>query len=183
MFLLKDCALIFAKPLTSIFTMSLSTLRFPIIWKEVIVCSIFKSGERKQAENYRPICILSNLVSEMVLYEMRMSSDIIIEGQQGFIKARSTMTNSTCMTQFITAAVDEASQVNVVYTDFSKAFDWLDNGFMPRKLSSLLTLFVFEVLYGLRIVLICSILWSTTGFSFGTPSVHHLFYDFQLIVS
>jgi Reverse transcriptase (RNA-dependent DNA polymerase). len=52
------------------------------------------------------------------------------------MEGRSTVTNLVCITQFISEAIDRGSQVDVVYTDFSKAFDRLDHGLLMDKLSA-----------------------------------------------
>ena len=47
------------KPLTLIFRSSLSSHRFPELWKRAVVTPVFKSGDRSDVRNYRPISILS----------------------------------------------------------------------------------------------------------------------------
>lgn len=61
------------------------------------------------------------MVSYDILYALVKSQ--IIEGQHGFIMDRSTTTS-------LTIAVDVASQIDLVYEYFSKAF-----GILLRKLS------------------------------------------------
>ncbi|XP_045471763.1 uncharacterized protein LOC123678670 [Harmonia axyridis] len=130
-FLLKDCAIILARPLTLIFRLSLSVQCFPIIWREGRVSPVFIKDDKNKVENYRPIVILSNFskVFERLLYDIVYGhvKCRISDFQHGFIKGRSTITNLTCITQYITSALDDSSQVDVIYTDFSKAFDRLDH--------------------------------------------------------
>lgn len=56
--------------------------------------------------------------------------------QHGFMRGRSTVTNLTCLTQFLCESLDKRCQVDVVYTDFSKAFDRLDHYLLLKKLES-----------------------------------------------
>ena len=62
-------------------------------------------------------------------------SGLLSSDQHGFVKGRSTVTNLVCKTQFICEKLDQHSQVDVIYTDFSKAFDRLDHGILLRKLN------------------------------------------------
>lgn len=138
-FLLKDCAVIFSKPLSVIFNLALKTCSFPSCWKVSKICPVFKKGNKTYIENHRPIAILCNFskVFEIVLFE-KISPSLhpqIVESQHGFIKGRSTQTNLICLTQFVAATLDTQGQVDVVYTDFSKAFDRLDHGRLLKKIS------------------------------------------------
>ena len=62
-------------------------------------------------------------------------SNIIIPDQHGFIQGRSTVSNLLCVTQFISEVIDKGSQVDVIYTDFSKAFDRLDHALLLNSLN------------------------------------------------
>ena len=53
------------------------------------------------------------------------------------MKGRSTTTNLVVITQFIAKSIDMQAQTDVVYTDFSKAFDRLDHSILLRKLKLL----------------------------------------------
>ena len=59
--LLKDAAAVIAPSLTQIFNLSLSSSTLPQIWKNGRVTPIFKSGERSNMSNYRPITVLPTL--------------------------------------------------------------------------------------------------------------------------
>lgn len=62
--------------------------------------------------------------------------NIILPEQHGFMNGRSTVTNLVCKTQFINEILDQGGQVDVIYTDFSKAFDRLDHALLLSKLDS-----------------------------------------------
>ena len=57
--------------------------------------------------------------------------------QQGFLPGRSAITNLFVTTQFISDRLDESSQVDVTYADFSKAFDWLNHNLLLQKFNFL----------------------------------------------
>ena len=54
-----------AGPLTLIINTSITTGKFPTKWKQAKVTPIYKKGDRKTKENYRPVALLS--VSAMIL--------------------------------------------------------------------------------------------------------------------
>ena len=57
--LFKDAAGFIWKPLTMVFNSSLKYGVFPDIWKLARVTQIFKTGSKKDANNYRPISVIS----------------------------------------------------------------------------------------------------------------------------
>lgn len=137
-FIIRDCAYAFVYPLTIIFNLCLKTGVFPDRWKLSRVCPIFKKGDKLNVENYRPITIICNFakVFEISLYDGIYNNirGQISSYQHGFVKSRSTVTNLFSVTQFISEAIDAGKQVDVIYTDFSKAFDRLDHGILLHKL-------------------------------------------------
>lgn len=81
-------------------------------------------------ENYRPIVVLCNFgkLIEMIIAQI-LSHHIdpqIMEYQPTFITGRSTITNLVNVTQYAAETLGDSSQVDVIYTDFSKAVDRLD---------------------------------------------------------
>ena len=88
--LLKDAAVVIAPSLTQIFNLSLSSSTFPQIWKNGRVTPIFKSGERSDMTNYRPITvlpILSKILERFVhtqIYNYLTENKILTSNQFGF---------------------------------------------------------------------------------------------------
>lgn len=59
LFLLRDCAPIFSRPLSVIFNLARRTNLLPYIWKKSKICNVFKKkGDRKGVENWRKKCLL-----------------------------------------------------------------------------------------------------------------------------
>ena len=139
-FLIKDCASVLAKPLLILFNLALNSNTFPELWKNSKIIPVFKKDNRTDIKNYRPITIINNFskVFEFALYEELHIhiNEQICSNQHGFVTGRSTISNLVCVTQFISEVLDGNGQVDVIYTDFSKAFDRLDHGILLRKLSA-----------------------------------------------
>lgn len=137
-FVVKDCAHVLASPLLILFNLILKSCTFPDIWKLARVCPILKSDKADNIQNYRPIVILCNFakVFEMCLYTdiFPQIKQLISPQQHGFIEKRSTVSNLVQITQVISNTMDDKGQVDVIYTDFSKAFDKIVHSLLLHKL-------------------------------------------------
>jgi hypothetical protein len=150
-FILKDCAQILVTPLHFLYNLILTTSVYPCLWKVGKICPMFKSDKKNIISNYRPVTILPHIskVFESIIYSYIYTNvqNVISEHQHGFFRGRSTSTNLSCISHFISAALDKNTQVDVIYTDFSKAFDRIDHNILLNKLrhfgfsDSLLNLF------------------------------------------
>ena len=138
-FFLINLAEFLVNPLTKLFNKSLSTGYFPDKWKTSFVTPIFKSGSRSDVENYRSISKLSaipKLFELIVTKRLKPFLEGVLQPQQhGFIKGRSTVTNLACLSNYIHAAFRSNSQVDMIYTNFSKAFDKVDHTRLILKLN------------------------------------------------
>lgn len=135
---LKNCAFSLTFPLTTLFNHSLQTGIFPSAWKISYVIPIFKSGDRKLANNYRPISKNSSAAQTfdcIVAKKLRLIfEDHIAPQQHGFCKGKSTLTNLISFTENVHIAYDSKHQLDSIYTDFSKAFDILNHLVLIFKL-------------------------------------------------
>ena len=136
----SKCAYALASPLLMIFNRSLSTGVFPDIWKTAKVVPIHKSGESDNVSNYRPISILctlakvfESLICPLIQSHLKLYLSV---SQHGFVGGRSTCTNLVAFTEFLVNAIDSGGQVDVVYTDFSRAFDCVPHDILLDKLSA-----------------------------------------------
>ena len=140
-FVIKDCACVLAVPLLHIYNQILKCATFPSIWKQARICPILKKGNPAQISNYRPIAIINNFakIFEMILYKHIYNSikSFISPLQHGFVEKRSTVTNLATFTQFTANCVDAGGQVDVIYTDFCKAFDQIDIFILLDKMNLL----------------------------------------------
>ncbi|XP_063917329.1 uncharacterized protein LOC135133030 [Zophobas morio] len=140
-FLLKDCAIVFVKPLFKLFNLILTTSTFPEMWKMACVCPVLKKGDSTEIENYRPISLICNFakIFETVLYKSIYPciKHLISDHQHGFIEQRSTVSNLACISQVTASAIDNHGQLDVIYMDFHKAFDQIDHHLLIKKLDLL----------------------------------------------
>lgn len=138
-FFIANCATALAAPLTIIYNKSLSTGIFPSVWKAARVVPIHKSGDDTLVSNYRPISILSAFakVFETLIcpYIQSYFKQFITDHQHGFTKCRSTSSNLAAFMETVIESVDSNTQVDVIYTDFSKAFDKVSHSILIKKLA------------------------------------------------
>lgn len=136
-----NCRCVLSPVLSSIFNLSLTSGLFPQEWKKSYITPILKSGNRSLVDNYRPISkisifskIFESIVSDKIYFPIK---SVIIPEQHGFVSGRSTTTNLLILEEYILNAFGEGLQVDVVYTDFSKAFDRVNIKLLTHKLGAL----------------------------------------------
>ncbi|KAL4088880.1 hypothetical protein QTP88_023964 [Uroleucon formosanum] len=129
--LLYRCRATLSLTVTLIFNKSLAEGVFPFTWKISRVTPILKSGNPTDVANYKPISglpFLGKLFESIVLKQIkRKFSSIISFDLHGFVPGRSTATSHVDFVSFLHKAFELGKQVDVVYTDFSKAFDSIDH--------------------------------------------------------
>jgi len=83
------------KPLQILFTESLRTGELPRAWKLAIITPLFKSGNREDVSNYRPVSLTSSIgkLLEKIVYkqiwQVLQQNGILINEQFGFCSGRS----------------------------------------------------------------------------------------------
>ena len=141
--LLKDSATVIYKRLTVLFNRSLDGGIYPTIWKHGRVVALFKSGDRTDCNNYRPITILptiSKILERAVhqqLYTYLEEQNILTSKQFGFRPRLSTVTALMHFTDTILQNLDNGSMTGVVFLDLTKAFDTVDYDLLLRKLRAI----------------------------------------------
>ena len=140
-FFVVDCLQFILKPLCHLYNLMLKTSMYPNCWKVSRVFPVFKAGDKSNISNYRPIALLCNFakIFECILSNVIYAHVIsrIVSEQHGFVKGRSTATNLCEFTQFISFALDHRLQVDVLYTDLTKAFDRVDHCILLNKLKAM----------------------------------------------
>lgn len=140
-YIIKGCKESMKFPILHIFNMSLKTGIYPKRWKVSRVQPIPKSNDHSQVENYRPIAILSSLpkLFEFILhkYISRQIQPHLCDSQHGFRFNRSVSTNLLTVVDIISQHLDKNIQVDIIYFDFKKAFDRVDNDILLGKLNNI----------------------------------------------
>ncbi|CAM4652532.1 unnamed protein product [Caretta caretta] len=138
--MLKELAAVIAEQLAIIFENSWRMGEVPDDWKKANVVPIFKKGKKEDPGNYRPVSLTSvpGKIMEQVLKESILKHlherKVIRNSQHGFIKGRSCLTNLIAFYDEITGSVDEGKAVDVLFLDFSKAFDTVSHSILVSKL-------------------------------------------------
>ena len=96
----------------------------PTLWKSANITPIHKGGSRELVTNCRSISffpILAKCQVHSAIYDH--VSPFLTEWQHGFVKGRSCETQLILTHHQWATALDQGRQVDVVFLDFSKAFD------------------------------------------------------------
>ena len=124
--ILSECAHEISVPLTIICQLSLSSGRFPRIWRRSHVIPVHKKGSRQDATNYRPVSLLSicSKVLERVVCDQLLLhvAPALSTDQHGFLAGRSCETNLSCLLNQLWESVAGGHQTDVISTDYSSAF-------------------------------------------------------------
>ena len=123
-----------AYPITVLFKTSLSVKRLPEDW-----CS---ANVVKEPLNYRPIsltCIICKMLESVVRDHIMahfVDNQLFSTQQFGFLKGRNTVLQLLKMLDLWTESLEEGGQIDVIYTDFEKAFDKVPYNRLLYKLKS-----------------------------------------------
>jgi hypothetical protein len=125
-FIIKVFSDIFILLLRHVFNLSLSTVKFPSLWKQAAVIPIFK---RTLVVNYRPISILNNFskIFESIIHD-HISFNLkckLHPNQYGFLKSKSTATYLVTYLNDVTPSVCSQGQFDSVYFDLRPSIKFL----------------------------------------------------------
>jgi hypothetical protein len=139
--MLYQCREALCIPLLLLFNISLQLGCFPEIWKISRITPIYKAGDPTDIKNYRPISglpLIGKLFELLVLKTIeRKFIPIISKDQHGFISGQSTVTNMIDYSNYYLDAFELHQQVDVIFTDLSKAFDSVDHNTLIYNLDKL----------------------------------------------
>ena len=140
---LKHCKDEVAEPLFMLWRNSLDTGQIPYILKTAKIIPIFKGGDKYLTKNYRPVAFTSHFIKIIArvirtkLYDHIEKRDLLNKNQHGFRKGLTCLSQLVEHQENIIAALEKNKNYDVIYTDFSKAFDKCDHGIIAHKLKSI----------------------------------------------
>ena len=141
--LLKNCKAELSVPLCILWKRSLNNGIVPDELKKCLITPVHKGGSHSIAANYRPIALTSHLIK---IFEKVLRSHIVQHmnvnnlfniNQHGFRKGRSCLSQLLEQFDLILNILDDDANADVVYLDFSKAFDKVDHNIVLEKIKQL----------------------------------------------
>lgn len=140
---LKNISDLITIPLSKLFQKSLDEGMVPSQWLEACITAIHKKEEKDLCENYRPVSITSiicklmeSIVRDQIVTHME-KNNLFSDKQHGFVPKRNCITNLlTCM-ELWTNMIEEGSPIDIIYTDFAKAFDKVPHQRLLKKMKNL----------------------------------------------
>ncbi|MES9905973.1 MAG: reverse transcriptase family protein [Sedimenticola sp.] len=128
------------KPLELLYKKSISEGEVPEAWKIANVTPIYKSGSKKQPANYRPISLTSvpcKIMEKIVRNELvdhMERNNFFTKCQHGFRNGFSCVTQLLEVMEDWVEALDNGDDIDVIFLDFSRAFDKISHNLLLMKL-------------------------------------------------
>ena len=136
---IRECASELSVPITRLCRMSLEQGVFPRQWKCANIVPIHKKGSKTSPNNYRSVSLLPlfGKVLERIVFDQLFSHvrPAISARQHGFFPGRSCATNLCTMLHTAWTNISAGSQTDVIYTDFSSAFQSVNHRLLLHKLN------------------------------------------------
>ena len=112
-----------AKPLTELFNLSMSKGKVPARWKEAYVTPIYKKGDKRKPNNYRPVSLTSTSCKMMesfirdVIVDHMDRHELYTDNQYGFRKGRSCNTQLLDVSEDWYKELDSGRSIDCIYLD------------------------------------------------------------------
>ncbi len=126
--------------MTYIFNCSLLSGIFPDDWKLARVSPIYKSGDKQECGNYRPISVLSvvaKIFEQLVCGQLNhylKEKQILTKFESGFRQGHSITSSLLSTTNSWLVNMDAGLINGVLFLDLKKAFDTVGHQILIRKL-------------------------------------------------
>ena len=140
---IKDTLYMIVFYITVIVNTSIATNVYPEPWKNPHVVPYFKSGDRDEISNYRPISllpVLSKILEKIIANQLSAyleSNNLISNSQHGFRPKLSTQTALSTISDKIFDNMDKKKISLLLLLDLSKAFDSVNHNILLNKCETL----------------------------------------------
>ena len=120
--------------LLTLFNLSWDKEHAPSFWREGLIVSLFKKGDKEDPGNYRGITLLnvvgklySRVINNRLLKHLELNH-MLHEGQGGFRVGRSCIDNIFSLNELIQGRIKEGKSTYAFFLDVKKAYDtvWRD---------------------------------------------------------
>ncbi|KAK4827884.1 LOW QUALITY PROTEIN: hypothetical protein QYF61_022307 [Mycteria americana] len=131
---LRDLGEVLTKPLSILYQQSWLTGEVPVDWKLASITPIYKKGQKEDLGNYRPVLgkVMEQGIYSAIMWHLQ-DNEVIRPSQHGFMKGRSCLINLISFYDKVIHPVDDGKAGDVVYLDFSKAFDTISHSILLEK--------------------------------------------------
>ena len=138
--MIKDAVSVITPSLTKLFNLSIQEKVFPNNWKSARIIPIYKSGDKQNPSNYRPISILPTIskILEKAIHKQLSAflddNDLLSTSQFGFRLNSNTVLATAQFTDKVLQSMDAGELTGTVFIDLAKAFDTVNHVILLRKL-------------------------------------------------
>ena len=138
-FLVHKLCISLSPSLTQIYRKILQTDEYSKSWKIATVSALHKKNDKCDVSNYHPVSLLSisSKILERILFIRLYNhySQYLHSSQFGYRRNRSTITQLLTFLQKVYNDIENQKEIDVIFTDYSKAFDSVDHGVLLKKTS------------------------------------------------
>ena len=137
--LLKECSEEIAEAIVMIWRRSVDTSEIPQMMKLQTIIPVYKKENKALPENYRPVSLTSHLIKifgrivrKQIIKHIE-DNRLLSENQHAFRAGRSCLTQLLQHMDAVLKSLENNLNIDVVYLDFSKAFDYVDHNMLLKK--------------------------------------------------
>ena len=138
--ILRACKHQLCVPIHMLWEHSFASGKVPFYLKHQFITPIHKKDSKAEPENYRPVSLTSHVIKVFervirnALGQYLENNFLLSEKQHGFRKGRSCLTQLLSHYDTLIRNLNKGLETDVIYLDFSKAFDKVDHALLLKKI-------------------------------------------------